>query len=124
MNFPYYVYVGGPIDMFAGTFTELELVDYIMNGSDAPEYECEFEEGDYNTKGPLATMFADIRAYMRFFTDGDLRQDIRAFAIPCSESTRYGFIAKLDNNGTTYVFSPEPLDYLEKKYHFSLERIP
>ena len=124
MNFPYYVYVGGPIDLFAGTLTESELVDYMLEYKDNPDYECEFDEGEYDRNGPLATKFADIRAYMRFFTDGELRQEIRAFAIPCSNSTEYGFIAKLDNNGETYVFSPEPLDYLVKKHYFSLEREP
>ena len=40
--------------MFAGTLTESELVDYMLEYKDNPDYECEFDEGEYDRNGPLA----------------------------------------------------------------------
>ena len=125
MNFNYYVYVGGPIDSFLGTFTIGEFEDYLHNCIEYdPTASNELDEGTYNHNGPSGIGFASIAAYMRFFTDNDLREPIRLFALPGEMDMQYGFIAKLDNNGTTYVFSPDELPYLEKKCGFSLVSTP
>jgi hypothetical protein len=48
------------------------------------------------------------------FWEGDFREGPFVFAIPGDLEMRYGFLWKQDNNGTTFVLSPEPLPYLEK----------
>ena len=121
--FPFYIYIGGPIDTFACALTEDEVAGIIDNHLVGYTF-CEDNHDDqYDHEGPLASLFADVATYMRFFTDNILREPIRVFAIPGDMGMDYAFIAKLDNNGTTYIFSPHPLAYLEN-FGFELDREP
>lgn len=125
MNFKYFVYKGGPIDSFIGTFILDDFIDHLrIYSEDDPIAENEFSEGEYRLDSESAVGFADVTAYMRFFTENDLREPIRLFVIPGSLNMQYGFITKLNNNGETYIFSPVKLDYLEIEYGFSLVSEP
>ena len=44
--------------------------------------------------------------------EGDFRHPPKVFWIPVESTFAVGFVFKHDNNGTTYVLSPVPLDHL------------
>ena len=45
--------------------------------------------------------------------EGDISQ-LWFFAIPTEQETRLGMLIKQSNNGTTFVISPTPLDWLQE----------
>lgn len=45
--------------------------------------------------------------------EGDFRHEPCVFWLPFDTGFIYGFVFKQDNNGTTFVISPEPLPWLE-----------
>ncbi|WP_052757368.1 hypothetical protein [Sphingobium chungbukense] len=45
--------------------------------------------------------------------EGDFRQHPRVFFLPDENQFRYGFVWKQENNGTTFVVSPQPLSWLD-----------
>jgi hypothetical protein len=46
--------------------------------------------------------------------EGDFRQGPVVFWVPTSDSFKYGFAFKQDNNGSTFVISPVPMPWLEQ----------
>ncbi|MGQ4879209.1 hypothetical protein ACOJCM_11655 [Billgrantia sp. LNSP4103-1] len=44
--------------------------------------------------------------------EGDFREEPKVFWLPGDVEFRYGFVFKQDNNGTTYVVSPQELPAL------------
>lgn len=46
--------------------------------------------------------------------EGDFRHEPHVFWLPSEGAFEYGFVIKQDNNGTTFVISPQELPALEK----------
>lgn len=46
--------------------------------------------------------------------EGDFREPPRVFWIPDDQEFVYGFVWKQDNNGSTFVVSPYPLNHLKE----------
>ena len=45
--------------------------------------------------------------------EGDFRQEPKVFWIPDENAFAYGFVWKQDNNGETFVVSPQPMPWLD-----------
>ncbi len=45
--------------------------------------------------------------------EGDFRHEPKVFWLPQNDEFEYGFVIKQDNNGDTFVISPQELHYLK-----------
>ncbi len=46
--------------------------------------------------------------------EGDFRGEAHVFMMPDEDQFTYGFAWKQDNNGTTFVISPQPMPHLQR----------
>lgn len=99
------VYVLAPVDFgwdYLKTVAET-LADITTNSSwsdDLPVGEIE----EFMKSWEDAKNLARVHGW-----EGDFREDPRVFWLPSEHTFVYGFVFKQDNNGTTFVVSPQPL---------------
>jgi len=109
MNYYSYMVVGGPIDVFNGCMSANELIQTIEPGS--------FIEGipsnDEEFRSYAENELRNIREIEKFVTQvinkehGESPQTIKFFALPLLNDfiTDICCIAKIGNNGTTFIFT-------------------
>ncbi len=81
------------------------LLVEICDGDDAA-YDCELREFDRLLSE--AALAAQTMGW-----NGEIRIEPHVFWLPASVAPQYDFAWKEENNGTTYVASPQPLPHLE-----------
>lgn len=100
-------YVLSPIDWFDGC---IDLDDFIKNYQTRSVVDDDFQK--HNEIHEILTRLLEGMKFSKWW-EGDLREPIKVFAVPGDGKTDVGFIWKQDNNGTTFVLSPVPLQHLE-----------
>lgn len=107
-----FVYEIAPIDFrweFLHTVREIAAklaamdADRLSNLGDAGQPTCEYFLDSFERAKELAGSKG---------WEGDFRNDPVVFWLPAEERFEYGFVFKQDNNGTTYVVSPQELPHL------------
>ena len=85
----------------------------------AADYNDEFDEtGDVNKEEVEKFIFSWLHAKQaakEVGWEGDFREPPRVFWLPGDNHFEYGFAFKQDNNGTTFVVSPQPLPGIEER---------
>lgn len=100
-----YSYALPPIDGFAGSLSLKELMD-----KQAAEFELDAERLSCEIQQLIAQAGAVAR---QAGWEGDLRGELRFFAVPDGNSSlAIGVLIKQDNGGTTFVVSPVELPHL------------
>lgn len=108
MKLKYRVYVCGPVDQFG-----LEC-----DGGDDIRKFVEYEMANY------VTDFAKSLFVDRGFDLNDSKGPIRLFGLPCEiDPPILGAIAKLNHRGTTFIFSPVELPWIEVISYYGETRI-
>ncbi len=107
------VYSVGPIDHgWENLKTVKETLAVIASG------EVEIEETkDVNAEAVqqfLADWSSAKEAAEKEGWEGDFRHEPRVFWLPSYENFAYGFVFKQDNNGETFVVSPQVLPAMEE----------
>ena len=109
-----HVYQIPPIDIFLGMQTAkeyiTELVEFeIKAKSQGLEYDT-FDGLNLNDFLDKLSSAAGLAA--RAGWEGELRHGVFVFFLPADGMCSVGFVFKQDNNGTTFVVTEVPLDYL------------
>ena len=72
--------------------------------------------GEYGEINAVEQFLQDFKVAKGMATragwEGDFRHEPKVFWIPDENAFAYGFVWKQDNNGETYVVSPQPLPWL------------
>jgi len=105
-----YGYTLPPIDFFDGCIDFDDYLKSILNdGCD------EIFDGSLEKYKKIEFVIDQLVSGMASFKywEGDLRENIKVFTIPCENQTEIGFICKQSNNGSTFVLSPIELLHLD-----------
>ncbi len=114
-----YVYIVAPIDRFDGMMTAKEAAENAERRSGTC-FQVDKNEG-YSTLTTLAgrvlahlgDLFEMAKEASRTLGwEGDVREGPYFFTVPVEGGSAFGVVWKQDNNGTSFIGSPVPLDYL------------
>lgn len=102
-----YCYCIQPIDFWFGAMTDKQLLD------------TEWMSYHWGNLAGICKHLADLEerakaAFKLIGWEGDVREGPYYFALPGETEMTLGYIIKQDNDGTTFVASPEPLPSLDK----------
>lgn len=101
-----------PIDVFQGA---IPFGQYLL------QIQCENscqEESKALTNEAIKRLVEAISRLARVFWkwEGDVRDEVYVFGLPTEDyMLEVGYIIKQDNDGTTFIVSPKPLDWLVTK---------
>lgn len=118
MRETYYCYSINPTDFWFGSFCKKQLLQHALNSmSDADGCIGADFDGDVQTTithlvAEMTRLDEAMDAFAKILEDDDWREDARYCYVPSEYALQMAVMRKVDSNGTTYVVSPVPLDYL------------
>jgi hypothetical protein len=114
----YYCYSINPTDFWFGSFCKKQLLQHALNSMSDLDgcIDADFGEDAQTTVTHLVTEMTRLDevmdAFAKLLIDSDWREEARYCFLPSEYALQMAVMRKVDNNGTTYVVSPVPLDYL------------